>query len=206
MPGGRRTPRRSGLNFPSFCGRAVRVMRPVQSRRVTGSPTQNGDGPDCRTLRCTRRCSAWLPLVSDTPRGESVPFSTSRKSSRRRSYPSNYLSAHAANHAVRTQKILARIAGVLTAAIRVIDETLTRPSFVNSHLQRVEHELGAHVISGRPPNDATRKQVQHDGKKQPAFPQARCEPAFRRSGRSPGSYCTRRAGVSAPPCSAWRIG
>ena len=55
-----------------------------------------------------------------------------------------------------------RVAGVLAAAVRMMDDRLRAP-LCERHLQRIEHERRSEVMSHGPADDASGPHIQHDG-------------------------------------------
>src|SRR5258708_1249150 len=76
---------------------------------------------------------------------------------------------HRANHAVRGQLVLERMAGVLTAPIRVMHQTRCRLPTEPRHAQRIDNDVRGHPRFDRPTDDFSVEQIQHDGQVQPAF-------------------------------------
>src|SRR5260370_783025 len=83
--------------------------------------------------------------------------------------------AHRAGHAIFLEFLLKRVAGVLTAPIRVMHDAWGRSAAKPGHRQRVRHDVCRHARLERPANHLAVEQVQNDGEVQPAFvgPQVR---------------------------------
>jgi hypothetical protein len=63
-------------------------------------------------------------------------------------------------------------ADILTALDGMMPEAATGPAAVQRHLERVDDELGAHMLGHRPADDPARKGVLNGGEVDPAFPAA----------------------------------
>lgn len=59
--------------------------------------------------------------------------------------PAAALATRWTGHAIRLERALKRLAGVLTAAIRVVDQTRCRATPKSGHGQRVGHNLRCHT-------------------------------------------------------------
>ena len=57
-----------------------------------------------------------------------------------------------------------------TGSLDPSDDYVMRPSTEDRHVQRVQHELCAHVVGHRPTDDAPAEDVEHDGEVQKAGP------------------------------------
>ena len=89
--------------------------------------------------------------------------------------PAVSLSTHRAGHAEFHKLVLKRMAGILAAPIRVMQDTRGWPPAKPSHCQRVRHDVRRHTWLKRPANDLAIEQIQNDSKIEPALvgPQVR---------------------------------
>ena len=60
----------------------------------------------------------------------------------------------------------------LRALVGVIDQAAGRPAVREGHLQRVDHELLAHLVSDAPADDPAAVEVLDGDEVQPPFPRA----------------------------------
>ena len=130
----------------------------MASMAVVEDLDQLGDGARCLKLRAARDAIDELGLQRrEEALGDGV-------------VPAVALAAHAADDAGGDQRLAVVAARVLRAAVGVVHEAGVGEAATARHLQRVEAELGAHVIGDRPADDAAREQVEDDGEVQPALP------------------------------------
>ena len=76
--------------------------------------------------------------------------------------PAVTLAAHRAHHAVFSELALERMARVLTAPIRVVDQPCGRLSAEPRHRQRIQHNVHRHPRLDRPADDLAVEQIEHD--------------------------------------------
>jgi hypothetical protein len=67
------------------------------------------------------------------------------------------------------EQLLVGVVGVLTALIRMVNETRTWLALTEGHLQRPQGQLSGHAIRHRPADNPARAQVQDAGQIEPAF-------------------------------------
>ncbi len=87
----------------------------------------------------------------------------------RRVVPAVSLSAHGADHAKLRELVLEDMTCVLTAPVRVMDQTRCRSSAKPCHRQRVGHDVRSHPRLDRPAYDFPVEQIEHDRQVQPAL-------------------------------------
>ncbi len=87
----------------------------------------------------------------------------------RRIVPAVTFPAHARDHAVLGELLLASVAGVLTAPIRVMDQARPRLPAKPGHGQGIRHDVGRHPQLQRPADDLPIEEVQHHRQVEPAF-------------------------------------
>src|SRR5919202_780740 len=71
---------------------------------------------------------------------------------------------------VRRQQVAIGRAGVLDAAIRVLDQAWLWPTTLQRHLQGRRGQLRAEMVGHRPTDDLAAVGVENDGQVQPALP------------------------------------
>src|SRR5690349_8042909 len=122
-------------------------------------------------------------LSSSTPPApiHEFDFERGEKTFRHRVVPAIAFTAHAALDAVYRQQLLILVAGVLAAAIRVMQQTLRRMAVLQRHLQGVQHDAAFEPFAERPANHAAREQIDDYRQVQPTLqgPQIGnvCDPA-----------------------------
>src|SRR2546430_16011756 len=101
-------------------------------------------------------------LSSATPLAliDQFDFEGGEKAFRHRFVPAIAFTAHAALDAVYRQQLLILVAGVLTAAIRVMQQTLRRLPVLQCHLEGVQHDAPFESYTQRPADHATREQIE----------------------------------------------
>ena len=72
--------------------------------------------------------------------------------------------AHAAFDAIAGQLFAEVVAGVLAAAVRMVDERSVRSTGINGHSQRSDNQVPAHPFAHRPTGDAPIMEIQ-DGRR-----------------------------------------
>lgn len=105
----------------------------------------------------------------------------------RRAVPAVALPAHGTDHAVLFEPGLEGMAGILTAAIRMMQQSRLWPLAKPGHRQRIGDHVSAHARLDRPAYDLSVEQVHHNGQIQPALlspqiGQIRCPHLVRRAG------------------------
>src|SRR5215469_18824860 len=122
-------------------------------------------------------------VSSSTPPAliDQFDFERGEKTFRHRVVPAIAFTAHAALYAVYRQQLLICVAGVLAAAIRVMQQTLRRMAVLQGHLQGVQHDATFEPFADRPADHAAREQIDDYRQVQPTLqgPQIGnvCDPA-----------------------------
>src|SRR5215469_5687355 len=122
-------------------------------------------------------------VSSSTPPGliNQFDFERGEKTFRHRVIPAITFTAHAALYAVYRQQLLILAAGVLAAAIRVMQQTLRRMAVLQCHLQGVQRDAAIEPFAERPADHAAREQIDDYRQVQPTLqsPQIAnvCDPA-----------------------------
>ena len=76
---------------------------------------------------------------------------------------------HTARHADFAQQSLKRLTRVLRSSVRVKHQGRRASASPHRHHERVRDELRGHLRLHRPADDASRKEIEHDRDKEPAF-------------------------------------
>src|SRR4029077_7754770 len=100
-------------------------------------------------------CAVALPM-------HSLVLQTVEEALGGRIVPAVTLAAHRAVHAVLTKLGLKRMTGVLTTAVRVMDQPRLRMPSEPRHGQCVDDNVSTHALLDRPADDLSIEQVQHD--------------------------------------------
>src|SRR6516165_9095081 len=110
-------------------------------------------------------------LSSGTPPAltDQFNFERGKKTFRHRVVPAVAFTAHATLDAVNRQQLLILVAGVLAAAIRVMQQTLRRLAVLQGHLQGVQRDAAFEPFTQRPADHATREQIEDDRQVQPTL-------------------------------------
>src|SRR5216683_2348356 len=110
-------------------------------------------------------------LSSGTPLAliDQFDFECGEKTFRHRVVPAIAFTAHAALDAVYRQQLLILVAGVLAAAIRVVQQTLRRLAVLQCHLEGVEHDTAFEPFAQRPADHSAREQIEDYRQVQPTL-------------------------------------
>ena len=111
-------------------------------------------------------------LSSGTPPAgiDQFDFEGGEKAFRHRVVPAIAFTAHAALDAVYRQQLLILVAGVLAAAIRVMQQTLRRLTVLQCHLKGGQRDPAFEPFAQRPADHAAREQIEDYRQVQPTLP------------------------------------
>src|SRR5215469_13603950 len=110
-------------------------------------------------------------VSSSTPPAliDQFDFERGEKTFRHGVVPAIALTAHAALYAVYRQQLLILVAGVLAAAIRVMQQTRRRVAVLQRHLQGVQDDAAFEPFIQRPANHAAGEQIEDYCQLQPTL-------------------------------------
>lgn len=97
-------------------------------------------------------------------------FQRGKEAFRDRVVPAVALVAHAGDDPVLGEQRAIVIAGVLDAAIRVMQQTRARTPSAQCHAERAQREIDVKRLAHRPADAAARGEIQHRGQVEPALP------------------------------------
>ena len=128
----------------------------------------NADALGYTISRCTRR---WSRVRSHDPRKwvTEIALHASEKAFRRGVIPTVSLAAHALDDSITLEKLEENDACILASAIGMKNRSGNRPARCDGGSHSRNNEVCIDVRTHRPANDATRSEIEHDGKVEPSL-------------------------------------